>query len=129
MNILDEHVPSEQRQLLKSWRCAVRQIGYDAGRKGMQDDEIIPLLRRLRQPTFFTLDFDFYKRTLCHERYSIVWLDVYDDEAASFVRRLLGHPELDTQAKRMGTVIRISHKRLRVWRLHAEREITLAWHR
>ena len=48
MNILDEQIPNEQRQLLKSWRYSVRHIGYDIGRKGMQDDEIIPLLRRLR---------------------------------------------------------------------------------
>lgn len=127
MNILDEHIPVEQRQLLKSWRFPVRQIGYDAGRPGMKDDEVIPLLRRLRQPSFFTLDFDFYKRQLRHDRYCIVWMDVYDDEVASFVRRLLGHPALDTQAKRMGAIIRVAHKGLWVWHLRAEQEERLTW--
>ncbi len=48
MNVLDEHVPAEQRDVLKRRRIAVRQIGRDVGRMGMQDEQIIPLLRRLR---------------------------------------------------------------------------------
>jgi len=48
-------------------------------------------------------------------------------EAATFIRRLLRHPEFNTQAKRMGTVIRVSHARLKVWRLHAEQESVLSW--
>jgi hypothetical protein len=127
VNVLDEHVPAEQRELLKSWRIAVRQIGRDLGRPGMQDDQIIVLLRRLRLPTFFTLDSDFYQRGLCHERYCLVSMDVRDDEAASFVRRLLRHSPLDTQAKRMGTVMRISPKGIRVWRPRAEKEDRLEW--
>lgn len=127
MNILDEHVPEEQRELLKRWRIPVRHIGYDVGRKGLQDDEIIPLLHRLRYPTFFTLDFGFYQRGLCHARYCLVCMDIYDEEAASFVRRLLSHPEFDTQAKRMGAVIRLSRKGLWAWRLHAEKEVQIDW--
>jgi len=127
VNILDEQIPGEQRLLLKSWRIPVRHIGYDVGRKGLQDDEIIPLLHRLRRPTFFTLDLGFYQRGLCHKRYCLVGMDIYDDEAASFVRRFLRHPDFDTQAKRMGAVIRISRKGLWIWRLHAEREMQLDW--
>lgn len=112
MNVLDGHIPVEQRQLLARWRVPVRHIGYDVERKGMQDDEIIPFLRRLRYPTFFTLDDGFYNRKLCHQRYCLVRMDVHDDEVASFVRRFLGHPEFDTQAKRMGAVVRISRKGL-----------------
>lgn len=40
MNILDENIPASQRQLLKGWRVRVRQIGYDIGRKGMQDNKV-----------------------------------------------------------------------------------------
>lgn len=43
MNILDENVLKSQRQILQSWRISIRQIGYDVGRRGMKDDEIIPL--------------------------------------------------------------------------------------
>jgi hypothetical protein len=40
---------------------------------------------------------------------------------------LLPHPEFDTKAKRMGTVIRISRRGLSVWRLHAEEETFVDW--
>ncbi|GEM_PF-2935453 len=35
MNILDENILSEQRQLLRMRRITSRQIGDDTGRKGM----------------------------------------------------------------------------------------------
>lgn len=95
----------------------------------MQDDEVIPLLLQLRYPTLFTLDFGFYQRRLCHGRYCLAYLDIYEDEVASFVRRFLRHPEFDTQAKRMGSVARISMKGLVVWRPHAEQEVRFFWPR
>ena len=93
----------------------------------MKDDAIISFLLTLRRPTFFTLDWDYFKRGLCHARYCLVHLDVKRDEAALFVRRLLRHREFDTQAKRMGTVIRASHTGLAVWRLHAEEVARFDW--
>lgn len=127
MNILDENILEDQRHLLSIWRVPFRQIGYEVGRKGIQDDEIIPFLLSLRQPTLFTVDRDFYERSLCHARYSLVYLDVKQSEAAAFIRRVLRHDKLDTQAKRMGTVIRATHTRIAVWRLHAEEEIHFDW--
>src|ERR1700733_15018287 len=99
MNILDENVPESQRALLRSRRVAIRQIGQDVGRMGMKDDEIIPLLHDLDRPTLFTLDGDFYDRDLCHEGYCLVHLDVEEETAAEYVRRLLRHPGLNTKAK------------------------------
>lgn len=127
MNILDENIPKNQRQLLEGWGIPIRQIGFNAGQRGLQDDEIIPFLLRQRRPTFFTRDEDFYERRLCHARYGLVYMTVNKDEAAVFVRRLLRHPELDTQAKRMGAVIRVSSAGLTYWRLHAEKETIMAW--
>ena len=127
MIILDEHIPPSQRHLLRSWRMPVRQIGYDIGRKGMQDDEIIPFLRRLRRPTFFTLDLGFHSRNLCDARYCLAYMNVRQSEVAAFARRLLRHPDFNTQAKRMGAVIRISHAGLSVWRLHAQEEASFDW--
>jgi hypothetical protein len=128
VNILDENIPPSQRRLLLNWRVPFRQIGYEIGQKGMQDDdEIIRFLHGLGRPTLFTLDFGFYKRHLCHARYCLVWLDVRQNAAATFVRRLLRHREFNTQAKRMGTVIHVSHTRLSAWRLHSEREIHFGW--
>jgi hypothetical protein len=127
VNILDENILASQRQFLRSSRVPIRQIGYDVGRKGMKDDEIIPLLHSLRRPTFFTRDLGFYERNLCHPQYCLVCMAVGQYEAAAFARRLLRHPELDTQARRMGTVIRVSRGGLRVRRLHAEQEVILPW--
>ncbi|UCH92270.1 MAG: hypothetical protein JSV88_18505 [Candidatus Aminicenantes bacterium] len=127
MNILDEQILENQRQLLRSWRIRVRQIGYDIGRKGLKDKEIIPLLLQFRKPTFFTLDFDFFESRLCHPKYAIVCMDVGKHEAAVYVRRLLCHPDFDTVAKRMGKVIRLSSMRAGVWRLHGEKEVFIDW--
>jgi len=52
---------------------------------------------------------------------------VKKDEVAIFIRRFLQHQEFDTEAKRMGSVIRASHTGLSVWRLHAERQIRYNW--
>lgn len=127
MNILDENIIDSQRQRLRHWHIAIRHMGYDVGRQGMKDQEILTLLHRLRRPTFFTRDEDFYARHLCHSRYCLVYLAVAKDEVAPFVRRLLRHREVDTVAKRMGTVVRVSHVDLSLWRLHAEQAIHVAW--
>ena len=127
MNILDENIPQDQQERLRSWRIPIHQIGYDVGRKGMKDSEIIPLLFQRRQPTFFTRDQDFCDHDLCHTPYCLVFLDVEKDEAAVFVRRLLRHPECDTKTKRMGAVIRVSHAGLSLWRLNGEREVHFDW--
>jgi hypothetical protein len=127
MNILDENILESQRQLLLKWRVPFRQIGMEVGRKGMKDEEIIPFLLTLPRLTFFSVDPDFCKRNLCHARYGLVFLDVAQEEAAIFVRRVLHHPEFDAQAKRIGAVIRASHAGLVVWRLRGEREVHFDW--
>lgn len=127
MNVLDENIVASQRQLLQKWRVKFSQIGWEIGRVGLQDEEIIALLHQLGPVTFFTLDIDFYHRHLCHARYCIVYLDVRKREAASFIRRFLRHPAFGTKAKRMGTVIRLTSAMLQVWRLHAEHEEELTW--
>ena len=127
MNVLDENIIKDQRQLLRSWRIPVRQIGYNIGRRGLQDEEIIPFLLRLHRPTLFTRDLGFYQRGLCHQQYCLVCLAVEKYEAAIFIRRVLRHRAFDTQAKRLGTVIRTSHTGLTVWRLHAEAETFFRW--
>jgi len=125
MNILDENIIASQRQRLRSWRIRVRQSGVDIARKGLQDEEILPFLHLLRRPTFFTRDRGFYRREVCHRQYGIVCLEVAPEEVAIFVRRVLRHPRLHTQAKRLGTVVRASHRGLRLWRLHAQEGVVV----
>ena len=127
MNVLDENIPDCQRQLLRSWRIRFRQVGHEVGRRGMDDDEIVPLLHRLGSVTFFTRDLGFYERDLCHPAHCLVCLAVGQYEAATFIRRLLKHPSFNTRAKRMGTVLRLTHTGVRVMSVRSEGETALSW--
>ena len=119
--------PTNQRQLLERSRLRVHQIGFDLGQRGMQDDEIMPFLLQQRRPTFFTRDDDFYHRRLCHRRFCLVYLAVEKNEVAPFIRKLLRHRSFDTQAKRLGAVIRVSSSGLSLWRIHSTKKISLKW--
>lgn len=68
-------------------------------------DEIIPLLHRLRRPTFFTHDLGFFDHALCHKGYTLICLDVRAKETALYIRRCLRHPEFQTEKQRLGKVI------------------------
>ena len=127
MNILDENIPESQSAFLRDWRVAFRQIGKHIGRKGMQDNEIIRLLQELSRPTFFTLDDDFYDRRLRHGAYCLAYLDVEEELAADYIRRLLRHRELNTKAKRMGCVIRASSNGIAAWRANQREESQFSW--
>lgn len=129
MNLLDENISDDQRQLLRSWRVLTRQIGQDVGRKGILDDAIPPLLHQLTKPTFFTRDDGFYHRTLCHPNHCLVYLAVGESEVATFVRRFLRHPAFATFTLRRGTVARVSHTGVSVWRLHHAAEEEVPWSR
>jgi hypothetical protein len=127
MNVLDENITVVERQRLRLWRIHVRHIGHDIGRSGMDDEEIIPFLLTLHFPTLFTEDWDYFNPRLCHPKYCLVHLDVRRDDVAVFARRFLKHTDFDTQAKRMGAVVRVSQIGLVVWRLHASQESRLKW--
>ena len=127
MNILDEQVIESQRQLLRSWRIPIRQIGQNIGRKGMKDQEIIPFLLQLHHSTFFTLDNDFFDRELCHRNYAIVFMDVKKSEAATFIRRIIRHPEFNTVTKRLGKVFCLSHTNIAFWALNVQEKRYLGW--
>jgi hypothetical protein len=123
----EQNIPEDQRQLLRGWRIRVRQIGHEAGSPGMQDEEIIPLLHRTESSTFFTRDLGFYRGPLCHMQYCIVCLAVSRYEAASFIRRFLRHPQFQTQAMRLGKVIRSSHTGITLWQLHSDTQEKVGW--
>jgi hypothetical protein len=56
-------------------------------------------------------------------------MNVGPNETATFVRRFLRHADFDTQVKRMGRVVRVSHAGLAVWRLRSQTEIHTVWSR
>lgn len=123
MNILDENIPEGQTNWLRRKRIHVRQIGVDVRQKGLEDDEIIPLLHELDRPTFLTLEVDFYDRRLRHQAYCLVYLDVVDEDFAEFAHRFLKHPTFNTKAKRMGHVATSSEFN----RIHEQSEIQFEW--
>ena len=127
MNILDENIFADQRALLQGWRIPVRHVGYDIGRIGMADEDIVPFLHQYPGATFFTSDRDFFQRDLCHPRYCLICLFISRSQTAAFIRRILRHPELRTQAQRLGKVIGVRPEKLHVWRLHAREKLELDW--
>jgi hypothetical protein len=127
MNVLDENIISSQRQELQRGRIPFRQIGYELADQGAKDREIIPLLLQLKQPTFFTRDFDFYDRALCHSRYCLAWLNVRPDDAAVFIRRFLRHPEFATHYLRLGRVVRIHPQGVDAWERGQRQVKQLHW--
>jgi len=118
VNLLDENIPLDQRDILRAWGIRCRVIGQDIAPLSIADDNIIVLLQRLKQPTFFTRDKDFFKRALCHPAYALVWLDAEPEEAALFIRRVLKHPRLGDKASRMGMVASAHHDGIQFWQRH-----------
>lgn len=130
MILLDENIVDDECERLRGWGIPFKQIGGEAGRKGMDDRaEIVPLLHRLSQPTFFTRDADFYDQALCHSGYCLVLLSVPKDRAAEYIRRFLRHPELNTRAKRMGYVVRLNATGIFCRERQSEQEWMIAWSR
>jgi hypothetical protein len=116
MNVLDENIVAQQGEKLRQWRIPFRQIGRHLSAHGALDENLIPVLHGLPQPTFFTHDIDFFEPSLCHHHYAIVYLNVGDSETADFIRRFLRHPAFDTHAKRMGMVARAEVSGVQFWK-------------
>jgi hypothetical protein len=127
MIVLDENVVDSQCVALCARRVRFRQIARELAVRGIDDSDIIPLLHRLRRPTFFTRDLDFDRPELCHGNYCLVVLAVRKDQVAEYVVRVLRHPQLDTHARRMGKVIRAGHSGLVCWSVNAKRPVQLGW--
>ena len=115
MILLDENIRQDQGVQLRRWRAPFRHLVDDIAPAGTKDPDIIPLLHRLKQPTFFTHDRDFFQQRLAHPAYYLVWLDVFDGEAARFIRALLKHERFNTAAKRRGLVARAHHDGIHYW--------------
>ncbi len=127
MIVLDENIFESQRLQLRARRVHLCQIGRDVGRKGMQDDEIITLLRSLRRPSLVSRDRDFFNRTLCSDNFCLLYLDVRPLEVADYVRRLLRHPDFKTWSQRKGRVVRVSASGISAWRAHVPRVTRYRW--
>jgi hypothetical protein len=124
MLVLDENLPAGQRQLLRSWRVRFRTVGREVAFFGAKDENLIPLLHRLANPTFFSLDRDFYRQEAANRSYCLVWLDVRAGEAGKFIRAFLRHPEFRTHAKRKGVVARVYPGGVQFWRMKTRSSVS-----
>jgi len=125
--VLDENVFESQWAQLRQQRIRPCQIGRDVGRKGMKDDEIIPLLRNLRHPTFVSRDRNFFDRTLCNDRVCLVFLDVWPLEVAEYTRHFLRYAHFKTWSQRKGCVVRVAASGITVWRARTPRISRYRW--
>ena len=106
MNLLDENIPSDQRELLSGWRIRFREIGLGIGHLGMKDSEIIPVLHALKSPTFFTLDSDFYERQV---GFALIPTQAWRHSMTASLRRLrpsmLAHQKPAQRFERVGHLV------------------------
>jgi hypothetical protein len=119
MLIADENVSENEIWRLREAGFAVRVIGQDVAVSSVSDENILPVLRRLKKPTFFTRDRDFWKAALCHASYALVYLDIaeHEGEVARCIIKFLHHPSFKTAANRLGSVFRIAPQSIQYWRL------------
>lgn len=110
MLVLDENISRITEKQLREWGIRTRVVGDHFLPEDTEDENIMPLLHRLKGPTFFTHDEDFYRRNLWHAGYALAWLDLPQSDAARFIRAF---PAFDTKTKRLGKVIRIHPHELR----------------
>jgi hypothetical protein len=129
VNVLDENVTRDQADLLWQWGIRFRSISRDLGGQGMPDENIVPFLLRLKQPTFLTRDEDFFERGLLHARYALVWLGVDAGQPAFFIRLFLRHPSFRANAQRLGKVISVKTHGIEYWAKGSEELIRVEWPR
>jgi hypothetical protein len=125
LTLLDENMP-QARQMIQSG-IAHRQVGFEWGRKGMPDEEILAALRRQKRTTFLTCDQGLYRRENCHPGYCLAVLAVPPAQAGEFARRFLRHPLFRTFAKRQGKAVRVQPTGITYWERNAARESHAAW--
>ncbi|MBI2946681.1 MAG: hypothetical protein HYY23_03485 [Verrucomicrobia bacterium] len=127
MFLIDENVSELEVLRLRKAGVRVRLIGKDVANIGDLDENLIPVLLRLKQPVLFTQDQDFFQFRWLHADYALVWLDTRPTEVAEHVRRFLRHPHFDSQAKRMGTVMRVRASGIQYWRIGNRNLLRVGW--
>ena len=95
-------------------------------------DEAIPaLLRRLKQPTFVTIDYmDFWRRIPADNAFCIVCLELPTERVEDIpgrLRQLLRLPEFKTKKARMGKVVLVRETRLQYYSQHEKLVHILRW--
>jgi hypothetical protein len=129
MLIIDESISEFEIWQLRRWGFRLRAIGPDLGNKSISDEDILPLLLRLKRPTFFTRDRDFWQQALCHHGYCLVYVDVLEEEGeiAAHVRRFLRHRDFKVSAQRLGKVVHLYQRGIAFYQCSDAKPHRLKW--
>jgi hypothetical protein len=95
---------------IRKWITAERLQDLRANER-IPDERVPEILRTLKQPTFVTIDQDFWDRDFCHPSYGILYFALRSEEQGvipDLLRALLRRPDCHTRARRMGKVARVS---------------------
>jgi hypothetical protein len=128
--ILDEQI--DLRVVLPPLRTWITATPINELRPGeiIRDERVPAILQTLKQPTFVTIDHDFWDRELCHPGYSILFFDVDDDEQEllpGMLRALFRRPQFRTRAVRMGKVARVGKTAVQWWQVRSVRLQEFSW--
>ena len=110
--VVDEHLSyGDVTQAFQKWITA-EQIGVELrGAKGLSDEQIPSLLRRLKRRTFITIDKIFYSPKLCDNAYCLIYFHLameQQNQISILLRRLFRIEGFRSVRERMGKVIHVS---------------------
>lgn len=128
--LVDEHLSrTEVLVPLQGWISA-QKIEDLVPNETLKDDRILKILQSQRQPTFVTLDADFYHKKYRDRRSCLIHIVLPHQEQyrlPAFLRKLFRVPEFKTKAARMGKVMRVSEGRIDIWQVGNEKRPTMIW--
>ena len=131
MIILDEQLLNMEvaEAIARWWRGSIRNIVDLRPGTLIKDDAIPTLLRRVRQPTFVTINVrDFWRRTPTDNRYCVLCFPLPHsrvDEISELISRQLRLPEFRTKAARMGKVALVSRQQVQYYQVGASQRYSL----
>jgi hypothetical protein len=118
MIVLDEQLADPQiiRSIEQWYKGKVIVIGEARPQTRITDDVIPALLRRLKAPTFVTINYeDFWRKIPANSAYCVICFKLTGKRSAEVpgaLRAILSRPEWRSKSGRLGTVISVSARRV-----------------
>jgi hypothetical protein len=133
MIVLDEQLQGLglEEAITRWYRGAVFVVKKLRPGRVIKDEAIPTLLRQLKQPTFITIDYmDFWRSVPADNSYCLVCLALSIEQVEEIpvrLRQLLRLPEFKTKKARMGKVILVRERRLQYYSPHEKLVHILRW--
>lgn len=118
MIVLDEQLadPRIVHSIEKWYKGKVISVEQARPQTRITDDVVPVLLRRLKEPTFVTINHeDFWRKIPANSAYCVICLTLISKRASEVpqvLRAILSLPQLRTKSGRLGTVIFVSDQRV-----------------